>query len=286
MIRSILVPVDGSTASICAQEIALNLAGIADAALIGLFVKDDSRFYEVDPRAALAAIFTAQMVPVTLRDPAELCEIESSLQEQSEELKAEFLRICQQANVRASFKSLVGSPGEIISILARTVDFVVMGNSHIHRDSSKSHSGKTTYSLLHRTTRPVLVVGDEPAGESSMVIAYDGSAAAERALRASAEFAVLSDLNTVKLLTVEADPSQGRLIQQTAIEYLSSFDFDLEPVVVGGVPEEAIVQFTSDTEPSCLALGAYGSSFFQEKLFGSTTEYVLSHVNSAILLTS
>lgn len=286
MIRSILVPVDGSPSSKSALNITCSIACLIDARVLGLFVQDADRFKHLPFASALAASVGAQPAIEAPLPPDKLLEEEEHVEEESLELHQAFQAQCDQAKVRGKFLCRRGMPAEEITAMARTVDLLVIGNSGKHAGVEYKESGLTTNAVLHNTTRPVLVVPEEPAGESRLVIAYDGSAAAERVLRAAAEAATIAKLGEVHILTVGDDVEKARSVQRSAVLYLSNYEFSVVPALFRGEPNQVIADYVEDVDASILALGAFGSSRLRERIFGSTTLTALKQPNIAVLLSA
>ena len=286
MIKSLLVPFDASAASLSALSIACSISGLTHASLIGLHVSDERRLSRVPLSTALAgSIGIAPIVDAPL-PPDELLSVEEKLEHEAKDLLRVFDERCAQARVAGKFVTKLGIPADTIIDAARTVDFVVVGNSGEHEGIDHGQRGLTTNALLHHTTRPVLVVPEEPEGDSRIVIAYDGSAASERVLRAAAEFAEVTQLNEVHLLTISSDSEQCERVQRLALEYLSAYDLELTRAVAQGKPAEAIVRYVDEVDASVLALGAFGQNRLTERIFGSTTSAVLKQTSAAVLLSS
>jgi nucleotide-binding universal stress UspA family protein len=160
----------------------------------------------------------------------------------------------------------------------------MIGHDDKEVETSSGKPGTTTSELLHSTTRPVLVVPDEPRGEEKILIAYDKSDASARALRAAAELAEIADFGEVHLLTVDMDEDEGIEIQSSAAQYLSSYDLDVVPVVRAGTPSVVIREYAEDIDASVITLGAFGHVRLHQRIFGSTTNDVLSNMDRAVLI--
>ncbi|MCB0358494.1 MAG: universal stress protein, partial [Bdellovibrionales bacterium] len=238
MIRSILVPIDGSQSSSSALRIAASMAGLTDARLIGLFVQDAQRFARIAPADALAASIGASPAVESPLPPKEMLEEEERVEAESQQLYQAFQDSCEQARVRGRFLCPRGEPEHEIIEAARMVDLVILGNRGKHSGAPHRSEGDTVFSVLHVVSRPVLVVPEEPEGLGRMVIAYDGSATSERALRAAAELATVAQFDEVHLITAHDDPAAGEELQRSAVHYLSSYDLDTVAVVRAGDPKQ------------------------------------------------
>lgn len=286
MIKSILCTVDGSPSGNSALRVAVSLAGITNSTLYGLYVINQDRFLKIDATSSLVGSLTGQPPIPTLREPNELLHVEEEVEKEQEELMLAFRNACQSGGIPGTFVARVGKPGEVIAQLARSVDLLVMGNCGKHKGVQYAEQGETVSSVLHNSTRPVFVVPERAQGSSTMMIAYDGSPAAERALRLGAEFARIIEISEIHLLTAVSSLEESKGIQQTALDYLVAYEIEVFPVVAPGKAEEVIVEYASRIDPSVVVLGAYGSGAIHETVFGSTTDHVLHEVESALLFTA
>ncbi|OVE80201.1 hypothetical protein BVY02_01060 [bacterium J17] len=281
MFKRILLPLEPGSSDTCAISIASSLAGLVGAELVGLVVEDESRFMKISTGAMIAEALTAQPIVGSPRSPEEAMQIEEQMEKESQELISQFEACSDKADIDARFVVLRGNPTELTLSLARTVDMIVIGNSKL-----QGPQGVSADRLLHTTTRPVLVVPEDAGGESSLVIGYDGSAASERVIRLAANIAEAMDLGTVHLLTIDSDLERAEKVQAPGLDYLSAYDFDLVPVCLDGEAAEEIISYAKEVDASIVALGAFGTNRFIEKVFGSTTQTVLDGAPSAVLLVS
>lgn len=286
MIRSILIPFDGSPASFTALSIACSISGIEKAALCGLFVEDEKRFSDLSLATAIAENLSgAPIVPQPL-PPEEMLEVEEEVAREGSLLESEFRRVCEESEVEGSFSRRRGEPAEVIVDDAKRVDLVVIGKSGFATEKQPQTVSSTIEHLLRSTARPVLVVPDDAIGQSSIVIAYDGSRAAERALMIGAALAEICEIEEVHLISVGSKQSSLAELQQPAIEYLSHYPLKVVPVCREGKAAEVIAEYSQHCDASMIVLGAFGSNRFKELVFGSTTKQVLEHQETAVLLVS
>ncbi len=261
MIKRILVAIDGSESADAALSIAGSLAGITGAELIGLFVEDIAR---VSAGA----------------------EAEAAVEKESLDIYRAFQERCARANVEGRFLSLRGTPDEVIRERAKSVDFVVLGNSGKHSGTDDKPSGATVQALLRSVARPVLAVPADVAGEPKVVLAYDGSLPSDRALCAAAEFCEISDMSSIHLITATKSVEECKSVQAPAIDYLSAYDLDITPACLTGKPDEAILAYVEQVDASVLVIAAFGANRLKDSVFGSTTDSILKSGKCAVLLVS
>lgn len=284
MIKRILVPFDGSPSSRSALSIAGSISGIVHAELISLFVEDEARFLDLSLATAIAENVSAQPISGQPLPPDEMLEAEEKIAEERRQLERAVQAICEDTDADAQFVSVRGAPAQVIGHHAKTADLVVMGNSGLHRGQEYIPAGTTIESVLRMTARPVLVVPQEPIGQSTVVIAYDGSRTAERALIAGAELAFICGMTEVHLLTVGFSEEDAFQIQAPALRYLEAYGLQAEGITSSGRAAEAIVAYAEEAEASLLVLGAFGSNRIKELFFGSTTQAVIQKGDIATLL--
>lgn len=148
MIRTILVPIDGSKTARKALEYAVDLAKQTGSTIILLSVIDKSPYY------------AAETVPPVLT-PAYLLEnLEDYFRQTAEAYVTEAEGLCKTKEVVSKKFIKTGHPVEEIIKVAESskVDLIVMG-SHGKSALGAALLGSVTLGIIHRETKfPVLVV--------------------------------------------------------------------------------------------------------------------------------
>ncbi|HHT9133840.1 MAG TPA: universal stress protein [Candidatus Avalokitesvara rifleensis] len=283
MIKSILVPLDGSEASFSALSNAVELGRIAGAEVRGLFVEDRWRFVYVPTSAAVAGAIGAAPTTHIPLPPKKLLEEENRIKEEGEYLEKRFMDECRDKGVKGTFKAARGEVGELIVEAAKTVALVVMGRRGRHAKYKVQTLGSITQMLLHKSARPVMVVPEGTKCNSRILIAYDGSRAAQRAIDTGV---IIAKLRTAEIdvLTVADNPDDAVEPQEEAREYLSPYELRASFLVERGKPWEAIVAHASKMDAGLIVMGAFGTNRLKELIFGSTTMNVLEKAECPILL--
>jgi len=119
-----------------------------------------------------------------------------------------------------------------------------------------------------------------PEGDK-VVVAYDGSPHARKALRAGADVAREWGM-ALHLVTVRGD---AEAVQREALGYLESRD-GLEIVCVArqGDAGEEIAAYAGESGAAVIVMGAFGHSKLRQLVVGSTTAYVLHRAPCPLLL--
>lgn len=283
MIKSILVPLDGSEASFSALSNAVELGNIAGAELRGLFVEDRWRFVYVPTATAVAGAIGAAPTTNVPLPPEKLLEEENRAGEEGRQIKRRFEDECRNRGVEGTFKAVRGEVGELIIEAARTVDLVVIGRRGKHARSKTRATGSITQTLLHRSARPVMVVPEGARRGPHILAAYDGSEAAQRAIEAGV---IIAELQTSKVdvITVADDPDDAVEPQEEARKYLAPHKLKASFFVESGRPWEVISAHASRVDAGLIVMGAFGTNRLRELIFGSTTMNVLENAECPVLL--
>lgn len=139
-ISNILLPVDGSKYSDDAIDHAIYLAGLTGATVTAVSCYEWLGYMSEIPDSVIG-------------------ELKSRLREQTDEVLARAEARLQENGVEHRLEALSGSPGTVLSKLAKSGDFdlIVMG-SHGHSDIAGLFLGSVTHKVLNTIYCPVLVV--------------------------------------------------------------------------------------------------------------------------------
>lgn len=139
-IKKILVPVDGSSYSGHAVESAIDLAKISGAGICLV------NCYELlDASLEVSGIHAK--------------DIARSVEKQSYTVLENAAQQLREAGIDFTTKSILGSPGKVLTDLAKSKDFdlIIMG-SHGHSDMIGLFLGSVTHKVLNTLYCPVMVV--------------------------------------------------------------------------------------------------------------------------------
>jgi len=272
MIKRILLATDGSEPARSAEALALHLAKKLDAELVALFVKDIwlIRFPEL-------LDFGALTVPIVTYHE----EIDRALEERGQAVLARLREEAERLGVRFSGKIETGVPHEVIVHEARTFDLVVLGRSGAQAGHGATGIGSTAERVARTSPVPVLVAALRFVEPERILVGYDGSDSAARALH----FVVLlvSGLKLpVAVVSVAETEEEARALAEEGVAYLKAHETEAEVLVLVGDPPRKLVEVQRPED--LLVLGAFGRGRVLELLLGSTTEYVLRRAPGPLVL--
>jgi nucleotide-binding universal stress UspA family protein len=268
MLRTILVGLDGSEDCSRAVELALAWAKPRDARVVGFTVVDEPGIL------ASEAILTGEgdVSPV---DPS----LASEARRRVHDLMASFQRRADAAGVRNDKLMAFGTPHERFVGEAHRFDIVVLGKKTHFEFGWRNGSDPTLERVVQDCARPVVVVpsSGDASGTGPIIVAFDGSAHASRAL-AAFEGLGLATSRIVQVVSVDRERPAAERTAARAVEFLRYHDVDARPLPFDGeFPAlEAILGATLELSASLLVMGAYGHSQLRELLLGSTTRTVLA----------
>lgn len=251
---SILVPLSGEPQGWCALEQAIRFGVPRDARLYGLHVIADAESQDAETVLAI---------------------------------KAEFDQRCQAAGIAGDFSVEVGKPAHIICERAFWTDLIIL---HLEQPPGsqpldKLKSGFRT--ILHRCSRPILVVSDAPTAMQRALVAYDGSPKADEALFVSAYLAASWNISLTVLTVLETGRISSEnlsLAQQYLHKHQISASFLTERRSHHGSVGRAILHVAQAQHCDCIIMGGYGRNPMLELVLGSTVDQVLREIQIPILI--
>lgn len=199
-------------------------------------------------------------------------------------LAEEFLRICEGAQAEAVAREVRGNPFQQLLEEGKTADLIVLGIRTFFQFAAGYRAGDTLQRLAARTVCPILVLPEKTPLLQRVIIAYDGSIPASRALRAFAPLAAGFALERVVLLNINEDQAAGEELLRKAQEYLRVYAIATELQVVSGDPRVQILRQAEANQPALLVMGSFGHSKIRDLLWGSSTRRALETMSIPLLL--
>ncbi len=277
MVKDLLVCLEGSPSSERATELAIEIARELSARLLGLAIVD-----EPDIRAGAATSIGG----ASFKRHRDEALIEDASQRVNEYL-ARFEARCLDAGVQARVLELRGRPAPKILEEMRSHDLTLMGRQVNFLFETKSEDSDTRDNVLHRADRPVIIVPEvmAPAGPD-VLVAFDGSSAAKRAVRAFAGSG-LAQGRKVHVASVQDDGEEAWGMATRGVELLGELGVAAKArSVVSALPiAAAILEARRKVGAGLLVTGAYTRrSKLSELLWGSVTQSLLEETPVPLFL--
>jgi nucleotide-binding universal stress UspA family protein len=135
------------------------------------------------------------------------------------------------------------------------------------------------------TPRPLIVCGDEDSGDGDIMIAYDGSLPAMRAVQLFMLLGLWSR-HRIHVVAIGIDKAAVERIPTGAVHYLRGRGCDVEVISIAtrAHPAEVLRIEVADRKVGTLVMGVYGHRGLRERLFGSTTTQLLEEPPCALFV--
>ncbi len=280
MIKNILVCIDGSASSEETTLTAIKIARERKATLVGMAIGHVPSAQPYTSAGIRGASFTRRWTRLRPVDAHAYAAM----------LLATFERRCRSAGVAARVLEVVPrAPEDIIAEIERH-DLTLMSHEANFQFEGKGEHRTTREKILRHITRPVLLVPSDDTGVSdplgpTVLVAYDGGPAAERAL-ASFAASGLGDSRDVHVATIGEDGEKAMETAMQAAENLRASGIQATPHgVVSALPDsDALVELGNRLGAGLVVMGAFARSRIKEMLSGSLTRALVAGSPTPIYL--
>lgn len=269
MLRSILIALDTVTPDGAALFCAAELAGEPGARLRVVICPSRGDF-EGSEAHGIGGGASAEH-----RDTVLTQRLEERLRAERSDL-AERLK---QVGNSPEIVELRGAPEDVLALASEEADLLILPHARPNqptRDDVETGYALPVDRILHRITRPVLLVADSTVGPGPVVIAYDGSPSAQRVLQTG----ILSGMfgqREVIVVSVGYGKSAAQAMAAPAAALLASHGYQvrIEALAAQGEAANEIAALLPDLAPGLFVSGCFGEQGLLEWVFGGTTERLL-----------
>ncbi|MBP0462513.1 universal stress protein [Roseomonas sp. PWR1] len=275
MIRSILVALDDTPGAVAARDHSIALARRTGAALAAATVLDWP--HAMDAHEAVppgGGAFKER------RDAARARRLE-------EEAEAAFAA-CAAAAGDLGFERLrlTEAPEPALLAAGAAHDLVVIGrDSTLGLEETEHGLAPVIEALLHDGARPLLVVPPgAPPAEGGVLVGYDGSIPAMRALQLFALLG-LAEGSPTKVLSLDEDAAAAARLAGEGAAFLRRHGIAAEALPVTGThPVDALLTEAAAMPARLLVMGAYEHSGLRTLFTGSATQKLLRAAPCAVFV--
>jgi nucleotide-binding universal stress UspA family protein len=267
MLKNILLGLDDTPASLRARTIALSLARTHGAGLTGFTVVDIERI--------------AHPEPVPLGGDAYKIHKDALLvgrtRLQLQDLVQGFALECDALGVKSTTSLTESDAIDALVSAADVHDLIVIG-----RDATFHTEGAQLSDIVERLVRsnprPLIVAPEGDGTGETVVVAYDGSVPAMRALQLYCLLHI-ADGSELLIASVSADRALADTQVAHAVAYASAHGLKATARVVetDDDPAGPLMKVIDDVRAKFVVMGAYGRRGWRQFLLGSTTDTLLAH---------
>jgi len=266
----IMVAVHNGSPGTGTMELASNWADRLGGSVVGVGVVDGSGWARVVATAG---------TPLTGVDALEVRH--KPMLARAKEHVAQLLRQleehCRRAAVDYQQVQQTGAPQEQILLEAQRHDVILLGKQTTPDPGLGVPARSLLENVLRDSPRPVVAVPTRMEAGRGILVAYDGSLQAARALQALMASG-LTALGEVKVLSVDSESEEiAREHASRAAEYLAAHGLEAEtqPKVTDRSVHQVIVNEARRQGAEMIVMGAYGRSRLAEIFLGSVSSRVI-----------
>ena len=275
MLKRILVVLDGSMAAQSAKRYALKLAGKLGSGLTGVGVIDLPWITAAQPEPLGGAAFKIHRDQEVIRQTHE--RIEKMLQTFRDE--------CEKQKIESFVSELEGFPATEIEGLSEEHDLIIIGKTTDFHFDLDEDSDLTVRHIVRDNPRPIIVVTSNLEIDGKVLVAYDGSMQAARALHM---FLLLGFGNghEVHIVSIAKKKNEAEAIAERAKAMCELHDVKTiaEGIASSKPPQEIIKKQAKEIGAGMVVMGAYGHHGIKEFIFGTTTEHLLRESDVALFI--
>ncbi len=239
-VRRILVALDASPHSLAALEAAVELAALMEAEMLGLFVEDVNLL-----RMAELPFAQEVCVSTTACRWLDVQAIERDLRAQAARLRRMLAVHAGRARVRWSFEVARGVIAHELLTAAAQADMISLGRAG--HSLGERHLGSTVRAVLSEAPCLTLVVRQGERLELPVMVLYDGSPPAQRALAAASRLVEGRGRHVIVLIPTRDQQAVERIKSEVS-ERLKEHDLMARYHTVGA-PDAHRLARAIQTEP-------------------------------------
>jgi len=273
MLRSLLLVLDDTPGAGVARDIALALARQTGAALTAVAVLDRPHTADAVEAAPIGG-------------GAFLARRNAALAAQAEAEAAAAITHCLSAagDLPIAIERLGEAPEPALLAAAAAHDLIVIGRDcTLGREQTEAGLAPAIEALLREGGRPLLICpATAPANSGPVLIGYDDSLPARRALHAFALLGLIPDA-PVRLLTAASDPDEVRPLATAGAALLRQHGRSVEAFALEGDPVALLLAEAATHHARLLVMGAYGHGGLRAWLRGTATSRLLREAPCPIL---
>lgn len=191
--------------------------------------------------------------------------------------------LLEEAGVRASEHLRHGDLIEAISEKEGDAEMILIGKRGEAADFARGHLGSNLERVVRSATKPLFIASRAFRPIGRVLIAYDGSASAMRAVDHVARSPLYAGLG-IRIVTVGPETEAARTALDDARALLSAAGLEAETGLLPGQPEEALGRLVEEAGFDHLVMGASGHSRLRALFVGSTSLEMIRTCKVPILL--
>ncbi len=277
MIRRILVPLDGSSYTESALEVAFRLSKQRDAEVTGLVVLDTPGIERSIGPIPIGGMHYADQIGSQRTD---------ATKKRIKKLLADFATACDKAGVRHAESRYQGSPSKWIFREAMFYDIVVLGMRT--QFDFENPTGQNLSDNLELTVTPIVAVPERTpvfsTGNKSRTVIIMGET--PRSVRAIQRFVAVANPEIVEPILFMAHPDESKMEYYLgrATNYLTAHGFAPQEVISTTEPVVNAIKTRFFGSTDLFVVGSYTMKRFRALKIGNVTRSLIDYGETPLFI--
>lgn len=172
-----------------------------------------------------------------------------------------------------------GTLFETLDELSKDLRIAIIGL----KGENDSKIGSHTEELIRTLTIPILLVNKDFKPIESMLMAYDGSEYAKKAILVGTQNPIFPNI-TRHIVNVNKETIASNRLLDEAKSLFANANIDVETQSLTGARVESLLKYQEENNLDIIAMGAYSHNRFKSVIFGSFTTKMLLNSKKPLLL--
>lgn len=177
-----------------------------------------------------------------------------------------------------------GSVTESLIDLEDNIRVLVLGVRGEDHEKQQEKIGSHLEMMVRAIHRPILVVNDEFKTPNTIMLAYDGSVAAEKAVEMVAKSPLYKGLTCHLVCVNKNSENAANLLQQASEKLKKSANLTLISASLTGKADQELCAYQEQHDIDLTIMGAFSHTRLREMLLGSFTVKMLLNTKKPLLL--
>ena len=172
---------------------------------------------------------------------------------------------------------------ENLTELQQHVRLLIIGISG-HKHKSEIGVGTQVEEIIRSLRVPTMLINQEFSQPQNIMIAYNGSDAAKKALDMVASQPLFGDSVNRYVVNVCKDAQKCQRLLDDAKQQLQTHNIEAQTAALSGDALEALLEFEQQKDIDIVAMGAFSHNRLRDAIFGSFTAKMLAKSTKPLLL--
>jgi len=180
-----------------------------------------------------------------------------------------------------------GSLVEIVVDIEADLDVLVMGKYGEYSEKSTHNIiGSNIENVARSISKPLFIATNDFSELNKVLLCFDGSDTASRALKYVKENEIFKKLE-ITILVVGDDSLEHKGILSNGVDELKNSALDVSGIIADGdVVADVVSKYCEENNIDLIVAGAYGHSRIRNLILGSNTTAIIKKSNVSVLLVS